>query len=325
MPDNPLAGLKPVLGTILAPNAVSHVKRLAEKPWPEFDIYAETTVPMNFPDCLAPTLKPYPTYERVRRQKNWPCWFRGTSRHLHLSVVNQDFEGTKELRDSLHWAMRVAGYLEQPVDYALTQRIFRIKALKILAEIEPSGIAQELHLLFDQLLHGERVHIQVAELLLEACSQSRKIWTYTTLHKESFVLTPIAFTSNAICYPMPETIALSLTIAAGETPILQAWHHGETSSNTLDRIRGNTTIEASILKAAPFELQLRIALLDSMRAALTTDHQDPTPLPPACTHYGDCENCMSILWDALLSPLTIKERMKICTAKEALKWEIRWV
>ena len=323
MPDNPLTGTKPVLGTILVPDAVSHVKRLAEKPWPEFDLYGETTIPMNFPDCLTPTLKPYPTLTSAHREQNWPCWFRGTCRTLHLSVVNQDFEGTKELRDSLHWAMRVAGYLEQPVDYPLAQRIFRIKALKILTEIEPSGIAQELHLLFDQLLHGERVHIKIAELLLEAYRQSQTIWAYTALHEKSYAIDSVALTSNAICYPMPEPIALSITIAGGEIPVLQAWHHGVTNIDTFLNL--NKEVEASILIAAPFDLQLRIALLDSMRAALTTEHHDPTPLPPACTHHCDCENCMSILWEALLSPLTIKERMKICTAKETLKWEIRWV
>ena len=216
--------------------------------------------------------------------------------HYNCRCSNQDLNGTKELRDSLHWATRVAGYIEQPVDYALAERLFRVKALKILAEIEPSGIALELHLLLDRLLHGEQVHHKVIDLMLEAYRQSEPIWEYYRKHDKPSAMDPIAYISNAITYPMPHPISIS-----------------------------TRSTDESILSAAPYITALRIALLESLRAALTSEKQSTVTLPRSCIGSSGCEQCISELWAALASPMTIAERTKIWAARQSLDWKVIWV
>ena len=325
MNDSPITGLAPARGKILIEDAVRKVTKLSEEPWPEFELSGMTTVPLDFPTCMIPGFCPeHHKNQHLPKKYNWPCWFAATCGHLHISVINQQLDGPKELRDSLHWATRVAGYIEQPVDYALAERLFRVKALKVLAEIEPSGIALELHLLFNRLLHGEQVHHKVLDLLLEAYRQSKPIWEHYRKHDKPSAMDPIAYTSNAITYPMPHPISISLDLAGGERDLLHAWHSGQRNLSTLESISTRSTDE-SILSAAPYITALRIALLESLRAALTTEKQSTVTLPRSCEGSSGCEQCISDLWIALASPMTITERTKIWAARQSLGWKIIWV
>ena len=329
MNNSPITGLRPARGTTLISDAVRKVKALGEQPWPEFHLSGMTAIPQDFPTCMLSGYRPeYHSNQHLPKKNNWPCWFTDTCGQLHISVVTEDYNGTTELRDSLHWATQVAGYIEQPVDYALAERLFRVKALKILADVDPSGIALEMHILFDRLLHGEPVHHKVLDLLLEAYRQSEDLWEYYQHHRRPhdklYELDPIVYVSNAVTYPMPHQISISLAIAGGQQNLLHAWHSGERDLTKLDSVSTRTTDE-SILSAAPNIIDLRIALLDSLRAALTTDEHAPMPSPRACEGSSSCEQCISELWAALASPMTIAERTKIWAARQSLGWKVIWV
>ena len=256
MNDSPITGLAPAKGKILIEDAVRKVTKLSEEPWPEFELSGMTTVPLDFPTCMIPGFCPeHHKNQHLPKKYNWPCWFAATCGHLHISVINQQLDGPKELRDSLHWATRVAGYIEQPVDYALAERLFRVKALKVLADVTRQSFLPVASVVFaafapcltvDFKLYGCDNLSSQSALPISHQPHSRSLGILRAGRGESIFLTnAVTFWTNS-----------AFTLAAGISTLLQSRYTTSPSkARPCHRLPG--TLERGTCTVAPARCEMR--------------------------------------------------------------------
>ena len=241
----------------------------------------------------------------IFQQVGWPCWM-GASCWTLFIWPGEDNPNKVLEDDSFHWAMRLTGLLEMPIDYDAARLRIQIRLLDMLADFDMGEHSSRMKGLLEARLDGRPNGFEVAREMLSAYRFYQEAWDAYSFPDDNYNLAEIIQVGSAISCLQPDDMIDAVIIGAMQGAMVRAWHRGERDINRYQA----RSFERQDKQAAPYILKIRQALLKSLRESVSEISAIELEPVPGCTG-GFCDNCVDLFWDTLEKEMSPVHRAEL--------------